>query len=316
MLVTRSRLSRLAAPPLIALAILGCTGGAGRVIQASAAPAARPRPAFDPRRGPHSPAPDPAGEVDRLAQAAERRGVAKWVGVYAQEAVPGGAVTARYRCEEDFPSASVIKVPVMLAVYERWAAGAARRAREMTLIRRMIQISDNPATNALVDWLGAPAGNRWRHTPGMRPINALVERIAASSPAVTRLQSKLNPPNPGPVSTNRACPYELAQLLVHLSEREKRGDAHAREMLAIMRGTTADHRTRIPAAIPPPFRQRVANKTGTISGVVNDMALVEGPGGKRYVLTILMEGVTNRARAEQVCRSLTAACWKQWNSKG
>lgn len=312
MCVSRRRLLvRFITFPALTLALPGC--GEPPLAGTPLAAAPPDEPAFDPRRGPHRPLPTATGAIDRMAQEAERKGVARWIGIHAQEAVPQGKVTACYRCEEDFPSASVIKVPVMMAVHERWAEGAPKRPREVGLVRRMIQVSDNPATNALVDWLGAPTGNRWRNTPGMRPVNELVERVSRSAPGVTRMQSKLNPPNPGPVSTNRACPYELAQLMVHLSQRELRGDAAAREMLTLMRGTSADHRTRIPAGVPHPYRARVANKTGTISSVVNDMALIDGPEGKRYVLSILMEGVRNRARAEQFCRAVTAACWKQWS---
>lgn len=179
----------------------------------------------------------------------------------------------------------------------------------------MMQASDNPATNRLIDWLGPPTGDRWRSTPGMKPVNRLVQQVVGSPNPVTRLQSKLNPPHSAPVPTNRGCPWELSQLLVHLSTREKRPDLTAAEMLRVMRGSTAEHRNRIPAGVPTPHRARVANKTGTLARVVNDLALVETASGKRYVLCIMMDGVPSRSRADRFCREMAAACWKRWSAR-
>lgn len=317
MFVSRRRLIVRSTPlVVVSLALFGCAGTPVRPAPVAAEPPPSP-PAVTPRRGPHASLATPADAIERLAWEAERRGVAKWAGIYAQEAVPNGAVTARFRAGEDFPAASVLKVPILMAVYEAWSANPARRKASLaTTARQMIQVSSNSATNRLVDHLGPPAGDRWRNTPGIRRVNELIRRVVGDQNPVTRFQSKFNPPNPGPVSTNRGCPWELAQFMVQLSQREKEGDSAAREMLGMLRTTSADHRTRIPAAIPPPYRARVANKTGTLNRVVNDLALVETPDGKRYVLSILMEGVPNRARADQFCRAVTAACWKRWSSVG
>ena len=293
------------------LAAAGCTGSRSgpRVVSAAPAP-----PKVTPRRGAHPQrSTPPAGALERLAWQAERRGIAKWVGVYAQEAVPGARPAVNYRAEEDFPAASVIKLPVMLAVFDVWNAHPARRRNtQVQWVRRMMQASDNPATNRLIDWLGKPTGDRWRNTPGMKSVNGIVQRVTGNRTTVTRLQSKLNPPRPGPAPTNRGCPWELAQLVVHLSARETRRDPAAAEMLRIMRGSAANHRTRIPAAIPKTYRARVANKTGSLSRVVNDLALVETPSGRRYVLCIMLDGISSHSRADRFCREITAACWKRW----
>jgi beta-lactamase class A len=45
-------------------------------------------------------------------------------------------------------------------------------------------------------------------------------------------------------------------------------------------------RTRIPAGLPE--GAVCGNKTGTLRGIVNDVAFVEAPGGLRYALAVLI----------------------------
>jgi len=250
-----------------------------------------------------------------LAREAEREGVARQAAVYACEAAPPFRALAEHRGRVSLPSASLIKLPVMLAVYEAWSTDPRRprRPQEEALVRRMIQESDNPATNVLVDFLGAPPRPAWQGTPGIRRVNEVLRRTLGEPEPVTVLATKLSAP--GFAATNRAAAREIALLLARLAHREAEGDAAAADMLGVMRGTHAEHRDRIALGVPAPHRARVANKTGTLRRTVNDAAVVEGPKGARYALCIMLDGVVSEARAEALCRRLSAAAWQRFTRR-
>ena len=268
------------------------------------------------RGAPHGPRPEkPKGvtwqeRVHALAWEAEANRTARYVGVYVASA-QDDRVFAAFRADEDFPAASIIKVPVMLAVLD---SRAKRRPRpdEDRLVRRMMQQSDNAATNALLDALGAPTQRgQQRDTPGMAAVNRKVAEVLGQDEPVTRVQLRLGVPAGLTNPLNRGCPQEFGELLRHLAARARQRDAAAREMIAMMRGSSADHRTRLPQGVPPRFRAQVANKTGTLPTVVADAALVRTPGGEQYVVAVVFEGVTaaTTARAEEYCRQISTLCW-------
>ncbi|HTE17914.1 MAG TPA: serine hydrolase [Armatimonadota bacterium] len=247
-----------------------------------------------------------ADGITGLAQGAERAGVARRVGVSVVAAGRADAPLGGYRAGDNFPAASVIKVPVMLALEARWQEGSLpRTAAHRRLLERMIQVSDNAATNALIDVVGLPR------------VNQEIRQVLGVERLITVLGRKLSPTASGP-PRNRGCAREIARLLAWIATEEKAGDARAVDMLRIMRGTSPDHRTRIPAAIPLRYRRKVANKTGTLARVVNDAAIVETPSGERYVLCILMDGVGagRRGEAERFCREVSALCWRRLSGKG
>jgi beta-lactamase class A len=258
-----------------------------------------------------------ANPVEQAAREGEMYGAARWVAVFAREAGGRGRVLADYRGSGGYPAASVIKLPVMLAVYQAWESDTSRKRipEGERLMKRMITQSDNAAANALLDFLGAPTGDPRNDTPGMERVNAVIRALLGTDRPSTVIHTKLGPPFQEP-PPNRASPKEVSELLAALARREWGKDAAAKEMLTLMRGTSPRHRTRIPKPIPARFRSRVANKTGTLLTVVNDAAVVETTDGRRYVLCIFMEGVKGIPRAEQLAGRISAACWNRFAGPG
>lgn len=244
-----------------------------------------------------------AAQVGRMAWDAEQDGLAGYVGVYLAMADQPRTPLAEYRGNEDFPSASTIKLPVLLAAQDAWKGARLPQGQDTgVMLAHMIQENDHDATNELVDELG-----------GLEALNADLRRRLGQESAVTVMARKLQTVRGRP--QNRACPQELAQLLAEISGRELQGDAAGREMLEWMRSADPEHRNRIPAGIPEPYRPRVASKTGTLANVVNDVALVECPDGRRYTLCIFMDQVRDRDAAEAFCRELSTLCWNALQSE-
>jgi beta-lactamase class A len=63
----------------------------------------------------------------------------------------------------------------------------------------------------------------------------------------------------------------------------------------------------IPAGLPP--GTRVAHKTGWITGVTHDAALVYPPGRRPYVLVVLTKGIRERAVAQKLIADISRLVW-------
>jgi beta-lactamase class A len=73
-------------------------------------------------------------------------------------------------------------------------------------------------------------------------------------------------------------------MLMEIVRGELVSPAASDEMRRTLLGQT--RRTRIPAGVPK--EAQVGNKTGTLRGILNDVALVEPPEGARYAVAVLV----------------------------
>jgi len=155
------------------------------------------------------------------------------------------------------------------------------------LNERMITVSANLATNLLIDLVSADS------------IMATLNRIGALRMQVLRgvedgpaFRAGLN---------NRATANDLAALMLAIGE----GRAVSPEADAEMRAVLGRQRFRgmIPAGVPQ--SAWVGNKTGWITGIVHDAALVQAPGTPAYALVILTRGFGTLEEAEAFGVALT-----------
>jgi beta-lactamase class A len=182
--------------------------------------------------------------------------------------LPDGG-TAGIDPERPVDAASLIKVPIMVALYEAWSSGALRRTRkDERRLRLMITRSRNIPANALIDALG------------MERINGC---MAAHGCLTTRIYARiLAPEGFGPNLTTAA---EMARLMEQIQYRallDPASDDEMRRLLLAQRW-----RERIPAWLPP--GAVVGNKTGTMSNLLHDAAFVEAPNGVSYTIAVLIE---------------------------
>ena len=267
--------------------------------------------------------PDASGNVgiDSLRASIGRR-VAKVkdavVGVAYRDLETGD--TLFLNADDSFHAASTMKVPVMIELYRRVDArglgldqgillvnqfgsivdgspytldsgsdsdssaygriGSRVTVRE--LIDRMITRSSNLATNALIELIGAGRANATAHELGARNIRVLrgVEDTKA-------FDAGLN---------NTTTARDLATLLNAIEA----GTAASRASCNAMRDVLLrqEFNYEIPAGLPP--GTKVAHKTGFITGVLHDAAIVYPGRRKPFVLVVLTRGIPVEATARQL----------------
>lgn len=153
-------------------------------------------------------------------------------------------------------------------------------ARE--LVERMIVRSSNLATNAVIALVGAERADSTAHALGAQRMRVL--RGVEDGKA---FQKGLN---------NTTTARDLGLLLEAIEKRRAASPRSCNEMLAIL-GRQELNRE-IPAGLPP--GTRVAHKTGQISGVLHDAALVYPPEKSPYVLVVLTRNIPD----ERIARTL------------
>ncbi|SDX99536.1 beta-lactamase class A [Micromonospora pattaloongensis] len=129
------------------------------------------------------------------------------------------------------------------------------------LAELMITVSDNTATNVLIDTLG-----------GVAPVNALIRALGQQQ---TQLGSKLYDPSPR-ARGNYTSAVDVVSLLAAVWEGRLLSPASRDFMIDLMRGQTID--TKIPAALPPDAP--VAHKTGELEDAAHDVGYYLIPGSE------------------------------------
>lgn len=253
------------------------------------------------------------------AVAAEFAAFAGTGGLFAKHLGTGEVV--QFNADAEIPTASTIKVPILIELFRqveagivdldrRLPAGEAARVGGSGVLRDlsvglelpirdhatlMIVVSDNIATNVLIDLVGVDAVNRTMREFGF-PGTRLVQRLDFGK--IDGVARRLG------VTT----PADLAGIMAALAEGRILADASRAAILGIMRRT--HHRTLVPRYLPfdhyaddpddPATVLRIANKTGGWTGAPSDpgvagqrgmradMALVEWPGA-RYVVGVAIE---------------------------
>lgn len=160
------------------------------------------------------------------------------------------------------PSASVIKVFIMEYAFYLVSQGELAQDALMggstldALVRTMIQDSNNEATNMLID------------TFGMEAINAFFESRGYSDTVVQRRMLDYSARDAG-----RENYTSLNDCLAFLEKLYQNRTAYPySEMLEILKGQNV--RTKIPMGLP--YGTSVANKTGELDDVENDIGIVFG----------------------------------------
>ncbi|HKV45022.1 MAG TPA: serine hydrolase [bacterium] len=196
-----------------------------------------------------------------------------------------GDVWAAHRRDERFVSASVIKVPVLVALAAAVDAGRFRWD-EVPALRRecaggsgvmqylsalpytvrdlatlMIIVSDNRATNLIVDLVG------------MEQINAHLARAGWQGTALRRRMMDADARARG--VDNFLTPAETADLFVRLIRRDLVTPGTTAVLLGILKAQ--QERDRLPARLPEGVE--IAHKTGSLPGVMNDAGIIFLPGG-------------------------------------
>jgi beta-lactamase class A len=211
--------------------------------------------------------------------------------------------------QESFAAASMIKVPVLVALLMAMDRKQVSSAQMLTLradlmaggsgylqwrplgtqvsvdeaARLMIINSDNTATNLIIDLLGGP------------------QVLDAQFQAWGLKRTKINNLLPDFDGTNQTSPYDLAYLLGVTSQGGLISAESKQFMYDIMQKTRT--RTLLPPGLG--LGAKIAHKTGDIGGMVGDAGIVTAPSGKRYIVVAQVERPHNDRRANELIRELS-----------
>lgn len=260
-----------------------------------------------------------AGAVDPLKLEAGLRGIVgrygERVGLTLVDIKTGRSVSING--DRAFPAASVIKLPILAAVFkeaedhklsleERIAmtedkklpgSGVLQWLKPNTytiwnLSRMMISLSDNTATHMLSDKLGLDA------------INAYCQAVNLKRTVVKDGTALVEPPSP---VANYTSPQDMANLMLKIYNRDGFAEQSVKDMLAFME----NQRYRWGICRPLPWRTKIANKTGNLDGVLNDVGIVFTPAGD-YILSIFTNGFPKKREAREIINAVSAYVYEAY----
>lgn len=207
--------------------------------------------------------------------------------------------------DSPFTAASVIKIPIMMAAFNHARAGLLRLDDVITMrnqdkvggsgvlkelhaglqltlldaINLMIVVSDNTATNLVIDSVTIERINEYMTQKGCRG---------------SRLEAHLMKPKPGgPYNTITAA--DISLLLKGLAQRtiENPGDCDA--MIDIL--SRQQYNQKLPRCLPK--EAICAHKTGEVTGVTHDAGIITGPKAK-FVTVCLSQNLDDVEKGDHV----------------
>jgi beta-lactamase class A len=262
-------------------------------------------------------------------------------------AVPGAAAGIYYRAMDDpadtlaigadssFHAASTMKIAVMIQVYRDADAGRLALDQPITvrnqfasivdgspyaldpkddsdsgmydlvgrsitvrdLMLRMIQRSSNLATNTVIGLVGAARADSTAHALGASRIRVL--RGVEDGKAFER---GLN---------NTTTARDLAALLIAIQQDKAATPAGCAAMRDVLLGQ--EFNTEIPAGLPAGVR--VAHKTGQITGVLHDAAIVYPATAPPYVLVVLTSGMPDERVARRMIVDISRMVYRRYKGR-
>ena len=254
---------------------------------------------------------------DQIARAAARS--SGTVGVFARKL--GSASSVTYNADDRFPAASVIKVVILLSLFQyaekhpdAFAERLTLRLSDFvggsevldgynpgntisvdTLAHAMIEQSDNTASNVLINYLGFDRIAATIHNAGLRKtqlhrhfmdVNAIMHHsenlTSARDMGILLYQIERGAHEALYTVASPASCHRMIDILLRQEDRDK-----------IARG--------IPHGIP------LANKTGEIDGVRNDVGIVDPYGDSPYVIAVLTKDLNDFSLGNIAIRRIAAA---------
>ncbi len=220
--------------------------------------------------------------------------------------------TFAFNADVAFPQASAIKVPILMSVYKQAHEGkfllsdqrkvapgnivggtgilkdlvdtASLSIRNLGVL--MIALSDNSATNSLIDLVGMPE------------VNAMLRSLGAKQTLVQR--KMINSAASGRGEENLSTPADAAKILQLLYRGEFINKATSGEIVSILRKT--DRRTsRLATGLPDEVP--IAFKPGELNGVSTEWALVLLP--ERPYAVAVMESYKVEGQGEETVEELS-----------
>ena len=192
-------------------------------------------------------------------------------------------------------SASVIKLFVLASAYDKVNAGSVKESTISADAKKMIENSDNVATNKVIKAIG-----------GINAVNSYIGNNYSNATQLNRLLGG-NYTNSG--VDNYTSAKDVAQLLEKIYKGTLVSKSYSKKMLEFLKNQQT--RSKIPAGVP---NGTIANKTGEIpdQGVQNDAAIVYTKGND-YVLVVLSK-TSNDSNAIANIKEISSIVYRYYNT--
>ena len=208
-----------------------------------------------------------------------------------------------------FPAASLIKIPVAVALLRKidkgqlsWntililksrhyaqGAGILRTKRAGTkfklreVFKLMLTISDNTATNMIIDLLG-----------GIDMVNKEINSLGLKNTKIVNWLGDFK-------GTNKTSPKDLVIIL----EKSLEGNILSSDSKKILKGTLLKVQNKSLIKKGLGRYTKFAHKTGTIGICVGDAGIIYSPLGKRICISIIVKRPFNSLHGQKVIREIT-----------
>lgn len=250
-------------------------------------------------------------EVEAIARSAEAGGGSVGVAIVG----PDGTAFTR-NGDRRYRAASTVKVPLMVEIYRQIDRGQRalndrhqlrdedrangsgvllelHEGTELTirdLVYLMISISDNTATNILIDMAG------------MAEVNATMASLGMTASTLARKMK--GRPAEGDEEENWATPSDYAAVIQAILDGRAASATACVQMVAMLE--TQQNKRRIARYLPEAEGIRWGTKTGSIAGVTNDAGFIASPNGT-LIVSVFCEGLADQHVGEQVIGDISRA---------
>jgi beta-lactamase class A len=218
-----------------------------------------------------------------------------------------------------FPAASTIKLPILVAYFQDLDAGKVSLNETLVMRRdlitggsgemqdepvgtkfsaretvvKMITISDNTATNMIIDRLG-----------GIERLNQRFRSWGLKDTVIRNWLADLS-------GTNTTSSKDMVRLLGLLVDNKLVSPSSREQVLDILRHTTI--KSLLPAGLGP--GAVIANKTGDIGFLIGDAGLISMPNGKRYLAGIFVRRPYDDTRGRDFIRQVSSLVYNYLNQQ-
>jgi beta-lactamase class A len=216
-----------------------------------------------------------------------------------------------------FAAASTIKLPLLIAFFQEVDAGKIALEEMLTMkeeliageagtmqyqkpgtqfsaletATKMITISDNTATNMIIERLGG--------------VEALNQRFRRWGLHATTIQNFL----PDVEGTNLTSPMDLAKLMAMVNRGDLVSMRSRDRLLEILRNVVTNDL--LPRGLDE--NAKISHKTGNIGSLIADAGLIDTPTGKRYIAVVMVKRPRNDAKAKELIREISRSAYQYFN---
>jgi beta-lactamase class A len=200
------------------------------------------------------------------------------------------------RAEEAFPSASVMKLPILVELERQIAAGTLSWTESLRAeVGAMVAVSDNSAANQIADAIHPQSVNDTMAKLGLGGthfLNLFSDTRGAANP-----------------SQNQTTPGNMARLLELIATDQMVNPQVSGDIRTLL-SRNAD-RSKLVRLLPPDAR--VAHKSGWYEGVANDVGIVTVDRvPTRWVIAVFTENLPDAETGNQIVAAISKAIYDAW----